>query len=95
MLRIHITPIIITILQISGIGRVWYIYLYEDGQIPQSFIELNILTVFNIGVLILFRFRYFNPGKKIGLWLLPISISLLIIFILVISYLSMGFEKYR
>ncbi|MGE8555948.1 MAG: hypothetical protein ACN6OB_18660 [Chryseobacterium jejuense] len=92
---IHIIPIIITILQLAGISRVWYTYLYEDGQIPKSFIEFNILALFSIGVLVLFRCKYFNPRKKTGLWLLPISISFLIIIVLIISYILMGIDKYK
>lgn len=92
---INIIPILITILQLAGISRVWYTYLYEDGQIPKSFIEFNILALLSICVLILFRFKYFNPRKKTGLWLLPISISFLIILVLTIVYILMGIDKYR
>ncbi|REC59881.1 hypothetical protein DRF65_23505 [Chryseobacterium pennae] len=95
MSTVNILPIILLILQLAGISHVWYSYLYKDGQIPQSFIELNILAVFSIGVLTLFRFRYYKPGKKRGLWLFPVSISFLIILTLLISYTVMGIEKYR
>ncbi|MBP2616462.1 hypothetical protein [Chryseobacterium jejuense] len=92
---INIIPIIITILQLAGISHVWYTYLYEDGQIPKSFIELNILAVFSICVWVFFRWKYFKPGKKTGLWLLPISISFLIILVLTIFYILMGIDKYK
>lgn len=90
-----IIPFIITILQLAGIGHVWYTYLYEDGQIPKSFIELNILAVFSTCVLALFIFRHFKTGGKTGIWFLPAGISLLIIFVLMISYILMGIDKYR
>lgn len=95
MRKINIIPTIITILQLFGICHVWYTYLHNDGQIPQSFIELNILAVFSTCVLVLFIFRYFKTGKKTGVWLLPSGISLLIIFVLMISYILMGIDKYR
>lgn len=90
----NIFPIIIIILQLAGISHVWYTYLYKDGQIPQSFIELNILALFNIGILVLFRFASYKPSKKAGLWLLPISISFLVILVITISYILMGIAKY-
>ncbi|RXM51560.1 MULTISPECIES: hypothetical protein [unclassified Chryseobacterium] len=65
MQKINIIPIIITLLQLAGIWHVWYTYLYKDGQIPQSFIELNILAVFSICVLVLIIFRYFKTRKKL------------------------------
>lgn len=90
----NILPIIMIILQLAGISHVWYTYSYKDGQIPQSFIELNILALFSIGVLVLFRFTYYKASKKAGLWLLPISISFLVILVLTISYILMGIDKY-
>lgn len=95
MHKTSIIPIIITLLQLFGICHVWYTYLYEDGQIPKSFIEFNILALFSICVLALFRFIYFKPGKKTGLWFLPICISFLIVIVLMISYLLMGIDQYK
>lgn len=88
-------PTIITATQIAGLLHLWYAYTYLDGQIPISFMELNVLAIINAILLIFLGFNYSKTIKKHRFWLLPISIAIFTISMLLIGYLVMGIDKYQ
>lgn len=90
-----IFPGIIILIQLISLGHLYYTYKYGSTQIPAAFIELNILAVFNIVILILSYFFYFNAAEKQTLWWVPVCIAAIIIIFTLICYIIMGLDKYK
>ena len=90
--RLIISAIIITLIQLVSFGHLYYIHEYRSGQFPADFIELNILAICNIGVLIL---SYFKIDKKLNIWLVPVSLSVITISTLLVLYIFMWINKYK
>jgi hypothetical protein len=95
MNKVSILPIVISIIQFSGLLHLLYTYKFSDSQIPRAFIELHIWSLLSVIVLIFSYFFYFNPKEKINLWLIPIGISFATIVTLIICYIVMAINKYK
>ena len=89
-----IIPGIITLLQIVSFVHLYYTHKYKSGQFPADFIELNFLAIVNIIILIIAYFFYFNMKKKENIWLIPIGLAVITIFLLIILYILMFISKY-
>lgn len=95
MNKLMIFPIIITVIQLISFGHLYYIHKHGSGQFPADFIELNILSVCNIGVLILAYFLYFKADIKLSIWLLPVLLAAITILLLLVIYVIMWINKYK
>ena len=90
-----ILPILISIAQIISFGHLYYVNKYGNSHIPIALIESTILSLFNILLLIGIYFFVQKTGRKIELWIIPISLAVLMLTTVLLVYSTMFINKYN
>ncbi|MCT6869481.1 hypothetical protein [Apibacter sp.] len=94
MSKLIIIPIIILLLQIAGYMFLFYGNKHGHADVPIAWIIFNILGIFNLIVLVLSYFLFFNSENKISFWWIPVTIAVITIIILIIQYIRMAMGKF-
>jgi hypothetical protein len=86
---------VITVIQIIGVIRLYFTHKYRSSQFPADLIELNIFAIFNFIFLITYYFLFFKTENKYSIWSFPIIIAFVTIFLLLVIYIIMFYNKYK
>ncbi len=93
MSKFIIIPIIL-LLQIAGYIFLFYENKHGHADFPIEWVIFNILGIFNLIVLVLSYFLFFNSENKISFWWIPVTIAVITIIILIIQYIRMAMGEF-
>lgn len=93
MSKFIIIPIIL-LLQMAGYIFLFYENKHGHADFPIKWVIFNILGIFNLIVLVLSYFLFFNSENKISFWLIPVTIAVITIIKLIIQYIRMAMGEF-
>lgn len=93
MSKFIIIPIIL-LLQMAGYIFLFYKNKHGHADFPIKWVIFNILGIFNLIVLVLSYFLFFNSENKISFWWIPVTIAVITIIKLIIQYIRMAMGEF-
>lgn len=93
MSKFIIIPIIL-LLQMAGYMFLFYVNKHGHAHVPIEWIIFNILGIFNLIVLVMSYFLFFNSENKISFWWIPVTIAVITIIKLIIQYIRMAMGEF-